>query len=183
MNKPTLAPAANSAAIIDMPETHLDMGRAGISVYGLYPSSDVSHHRAALIPAMALKSRIIHLKSVDAGFFVSYGATAKTSRPTTIATVSIGYADGYNRLLSDKGRMLVRGVSAPVVGRVCMDQTMLDVGHIPGVCAGDAALAFGRNATGDMPVAEVAEWLGTISYEVVAGVSERVERMYRSPAA
>ena len=174
--------AANSAAIIDMPETHMDMVRAGISVYGLYPSNTLSdHRRLALVPAMALKSRIIHLKAVDAGFFISYGATAKTMQPTTIATVSIGYADGYNRLLSNCGRMLVRGISAPVIGRVCMDQTMLDVGHIPGVCIGDEVLAFGRNETGELPVAEIAEVLGTISYEVVSGISDRVERRYRNP--
>ncbi|MDZ7833744.1 MAG: alanine racemase [Desulfobacterales bacterium] len=173
-----LCHAANSAAIIDMPETHMDMVRAGISVYGLYPSDQVSRTRMALKPAMTLKSRIIHLKTVGAGFPVSYGATAETKAPTTIATVSIGYADGYNRLLSSKGRMLVRGQSAPVIGRVCMDQSMLDVGHIANVEMGDEVVAFGPDDTGGLPVAEVADQLGTITYEVVTGVSDRVERRY-----
>ncbi|MFP4533592.1 MAG: alanine racemase [Desulfobacterales bacterium] len=173
-----LCHAANSAAVIDMPETHMDMVRAGISVYGLYPSDQVSRTRIALKPAMTLKSRIIHLKTVGAGFPVSYGATAETKAPTTIATVSVGYADGYNRLLSSKGRMLVRGQSAPVIGRVCMDQTMLDVGHIANVEMGDEVVAFGPDDKGGLPVAEVADQLGTITYEVVSGVSDRVVRRY-----
>jgi len=174
-----LCHAANSAAIIDMPETHMDMVRAGISVYGLYPSSAVDQARIDLKPAMTLKSRIIHLKTVGEGFSVSYGATARTRQPTTIATVSIGYADGYNRLLSSRGRMMIRGIFAPVIGRVCMDQTMMDVGHIPDVRMGDEVVVFGPDGPGELPVAEVAEQLGTISYEVVAGVSDRVARRYR----
>ncbi len=173
--------AANSAAIIDMPETHMDMVRAGISVYGLYPSDSVSHDRISLMPAMTLKSRIIHLKQVGAGFPVSYGAIEKTREPTTIATVSIGYADGYNRLLSSKGRMVVHGKLAPVIGRVCMDQTMLDVGHISGTHIGDEVVVFGSSEKGALPVSEVADCLGTITYEVVSGVSERVERVYLNP--
>lgn len=174
-----LCHAANSAAIIDMPETHMDMARAGISVYGLFPSSQVNRTRIQLKPAMTLKSRIIHLKDVGAGFPVSYGATARTRQPTTIATVSIGYADGYRRLLSAKGRMLVRGQSAPVIGRVCMDQTMLDVGHIANIEIGDEVVAFGPDGAGGLTVGEVADQLGTISYEVVSGVSDRVDRRYQ----
>lgn len=174
--------AANSAALIDMPETRLDMVRPGISIYGLYPSAAVSRSRIALQPAMTLKSRIIHLKSVDAGFYVSYGATARTSRPTRLATVAVGYGDGYNRALSSKGRMRVRGQYAPVVGRVCMDQTVLDVGHIPGVEVGDEVVVFGRDSAGELPVAELAAKLDTISYEVVTGISERVERVYAGQA-
>ena len=175
--------AANSAATIDMPEAHMDMVRAGISIYGLYPSDAVSHERIVLIPAMTLKSRIIHLKDVDPGFPVSYGATAKTKRATTIATVSIGYADGYNRMLSSRGRMRVRGKFAPVIGRVCMDQTMLDVGHIPGVRVGDEVVVFGHSGTEELPVAEIADLLGTINYEVVSGIADRVGRVYRNPVS
>lgn len=173
--------AANSAAIIDMPDTHMDMVRAGIAIYGLYPSAAVSRQRLDLRPVMAVKARVIHLKKVDAGFAVSYGAAARTSQPTTIATVSIGYADGYNRLLSCRGRMLVRGRSAPVIGRVCMDQTMLDVGHIDGVEIGDEVVVFGRDGGQEVAVAEIAEMLGTISYEVVSGISDRVERIICHP--
>ncbi len=173
-----LAHAANSAATIEMPETHLDMVRVGISLYGYYPSEFVHRDRVTLRPAMTLKTRIIHLKKVDSGFRVSYGGTAVTTRPTRIATVSIGYADGYSRLLSSKGRMLVRGRRAPVIGRVCMDQTMLDVEDIPNVAVGDEVVVFGTQGRGQIPVEEVSKAIGTISYEVVSGISERVERLY-----
>jgi len=174
--------AANSAAIIDLPETHLDMVRAGISIYGLYPSAAVSRRQVNLRPVMTLKARIIHLKKVDAGFAVSYGAVEKTRHPTTIATVSIGYADGYNRQLSCRGRMLVRGKSARVIGRICMDQTMLDVGHIADVRIGDEVVIFGRDKGEELPVAELAGMLDTISYEVVAGISDRVQRVFSNQA-
>ncbi|MFO7840501.1 MAG: alanine racemase [Desulfosalsimonadaceae bacterium] len=172
--------AANSAAAMEMPQTHMDMVRTGISVYGLCPSAAVDCRQVGLVPAMTLKARIVYLKKVGAGFSVSYGATEQTGRPTTIATVSIGYADGYNRLFSSSGRMLVRGLPAPVIGRVCMDQTMLDVGHIPGVRVGDEALVFGRGEQGEeLSASELADHLGTINYEVVSGVSARVVRRYR----
>ncbi len=175
---PGIRHAANSGAIIDLPETHLDMVRAGISMYGLYPSRAVSSSRVRLRPAMALKARVIHLKSVGSGFCVSYGASEKTGRATVIATVSVGYADGYNRLLSSRGRMMVRGSYAPVIGRVCMDQTMLDVGHIPGVQTGDEVLVLGGDEEGGVPASEIADKTGTISYEVVSGISARVDRVY-----
>ncbi len=170
--------AANSAAIIDMPETHLEMVRAGISVYGYYPSENVDLNKISILPAMTLKSRIIHLKKVNSGFAVSYGATEKTFRPTVIATVSIGYADGYSRLLSSKGKMLVRNRLAPVIGRVCMDQTMLDVGEIPDVAVGDEVVVFGPHENLSVGADNIAELTNTISYEVLAGVSERVSRVY-----
>ncbi len=177
--EPLIFHAANSAAAMAMPQTHMDLVRTGISIYGLCPSAAVDCRRVELIPAMTLKARIVSLKRVGAGFSVSYGATEQTGRPTTIATVSIGYADGYNRLFSSCGRMLVRGHSAPVVGRVCMDQTMLDVGHVPGVRVGDEALVFGRGQGEELSASELAEQLGTINYEVVSGVSARVARHYR----
>ncbi len=170
--------AANSAALMDMPETHLDMVRAGISIYGCYPSDFVKKDQMDLKPAMTLKTRIIHLKKVGSGFRVSYGGTAVTRRPTLIATVSIGYADGYSRLLSSRGRMLVHGLSAPVMGRVCMDQTMLDVGEIPNVSIGDEVVVFGGQAGSRISVEEVSKAMGTISYEVISGISDRVDRVY-----
>jgi len=175
---PLVRHAANSAAMIAIPESRLDMVRAGIAVYGLSPSREFPIEQLDLKPAMTLKARVIHLKEVGAGFPVSYGATEKTREPTTIATVSIGYADGYNRLFSSRGRMRVRGQFAPVIGRVCMDQTMLDVGAIAGVEIGDEVVVFGRDAAGALPVSEIAEALNTISYEVVSGVSDRVARVY-----
>ncbi len=170
--------AANSAAIIDLPDTHLDMVRAGISLYGLAPSADVDTAAVGLKPAMALKARIVHLKKVPARFAVSYGSTYHTAAPTIIATVPVGYADGYSRGLSNRGRMLVRGKSAPIAGRVCMDQTMLDVGHIEGVQVGDEVVAFGTQAGAELPADELASMLGTINYEIVSAIMDRVPRVY-----
>lgn len=171
--------AANSAAIIALPESHLDMVRAGISLYGLPPSDEMNLQNIRLRPAMRLKSRIIHLKKVDKDFCVSYGMTYKTPEPTRIATVALGYADGYSRLLSNRGRMLVHGKAAPVIGRVCMDLTMLDVGHIPDAAVGDEVLAFGDNA---LSAGEIASLLGTINYEVVSSLTSRVKRIYKHPS-
>ena len=170
--------AANSAGIIDMPHTHLDMVRAGISLYGLYPSAEVDKNRIALKPAMALKTRIAHLKTVPAGFKISYGITYETEKPTTIATVPIGYADGYSRLLSSHGNMLVCGRSAPVVGRICMDQAMLDVGHIPEADLDDEVVVFGTQGDQTITAEDVAEAAGTINYEVVSSIMARVPRVY-----
>jgi len=170
--------AANSAAIINMPEAHLDMVRAGISIYGLYPSEEVDRSIIELKPAMELKTKIIHIKKVPAGFKVSYGITYETEKPTTIATVSIGYADGLNRLLSSNGRMLVCGQSAPIVGRVCMDLTMLDVGNIPEAAIGEEVVVFGKQGNASITVDEIASAINTINYEVVSTIMERVPRIY-----
>jgi alanine racemase len=170
--------AANSAAIIDMPETHLDMVRAGIAIYGLYPSDEVNKHRITLKPAMTLKSKIVHLKKVSPGFKVSYGSIYQTPKSTTIASIPIGYADGFNRLLSSRGHMLVRGRRAPIVGRVCMDQTMLDVGHIPDVDLEDEVVIFGRQGGGFITVDEIAASLNTINYEIVSALTARVPVVY-----
>jgi len=171
--------AANSAGIIDMPETHLDMVRAGIAIYGYYPSRSVNTHKISLRPALTLKSRIIHLKAVGAGFKVSYGGTEKTAHPTTIATVSVGYADGYSRRLSSKGKMMIAGSLAPVIGRVCMDQTMLDVGHLPDVRVGDEVVVMGSQENSPIAGDEIAKLLNTISYEILTDISHRVARIYR----
>lgn len=175
---PKMFHAANSAAVIDMPETHLDMVRAGISLYGLYPSPDVDKSKIILKPALSLKTRVIHLKQVPAGFKVSYGSTYETAAPATIATIPIGYADGFSRNLSSCGHMLVRGRRAPVVGRVCMDLVMLDVGHIPDVEIGDEVVVIGRQEQEAVPAEEVAQTLGTIQYEVLTSIGERVKRIY-----
>lgn len=171
--------AANSAAIINMPETHLNMVRAGISIYGLYTSEEVDRSIINLKPAMELKTKIIHLKKVPAGFKVGYGTTYETEKPTTIATVSIGYADGLNRLLSSKGRMLVcGGQSAPIVGRICMDMTMLDVGEIPGIVMEEEVVVLGKQGNASISVDEIASTINTINYEVVSTIMERVPRIY-----
>lgn len=170
---------ANSAGIIDMPETHLDMVRAGIAMYGLYPSDEVNNDKVVLLPAMSLKTTIIHIKKVPAGFKVSYGATYETKKSTTIATVPVGYADGYSRLLSSRGYMLVCGQRVPIVGRVCMDLTMLDVGNIDGVKQGDEVVIFGKQGCSAVTVDEIASISGTINYEIVSSLTERVKRVYR----
>lgn len=170
--------AANSAAIIDMPHSHLDMVRAGISIYGLYPSGEVNRDHVHLQPAMALKARIISLKAVPAGFKVGYGGTHEVEKATTIATIPIGYADGLNRRLSSRGQMLVAGHRVPIVGQVCMDLTMLDVGEVPDANLNDDVVVFGRQGDAILHVDEMAALLDTINYEIVSTISPRVPRVY-----
>lgn len=170
--------AANSAALIDLPGAHFDMVRPGISIYGLYPSGEVDQSRVALKPAMAMKTRVTQVKEVDAGFSVSYGCTYATPAPTTLATVAVGYADGYTRLLSSKASVLVHGERAPVVGRICMDQCVIDVGHIPGVKPGDEVVLMGSQGNNTISTDEIASAIGTINYEVVTMISARVPRVY-----
>lgn len=170
--------AANSGAVLTLPESHFDLVRPGISLYGFYPSDEVDRTRVRLRPAMTLKTRILHLKRVPADFPVSYGMTYRTPRPTTLATVAIGYADGLNRLLSSRGRMLVHGKRAPIAGRVCMDLTILDVGEVPDAAVGDSVTVFGGEAPNTVSADEIAALTGTIHYEVVASVGARVARVY-----
>lgn len=174
-----LVHTANSAAIIDHPESCFNLVRAGISMYGLYPSEEVDTSRLKLRPVMSLKTRVTQVKKVPAGFPVSYGSTFITERETFIATLPVGYADGYSRRLSSRGQALVRGKRAPVVGRVCMDQCMIDVAGIPGVSPGDEVVLFGRQGEEYIPVEEVASLMGTINYEVVSTMAARVPRVYK----
>ena len=176
--EPPVRHAANSAALIDMPQSHLDMVRPGIASYGLYPSDEVNKKHVSLKPAMALKARIIHLKKVPAGFKVSYGSTHETPKATTIATIPIGYADGLNRLLSSSGQMLVHGQRAPIIGRVCMDLTMLDLGRIDNVQMGDEVVIFGQQGSDSITIDEIASSLNTINYEIVSTITTRVPRVY-----
>ncbi len=169
--------AANSAAALLLPQTCLDMIRIGISLYGLYPS-ETARASAALRPAMSLKTRVVYLKRVPAGTSVSYGCTYTTDKPSLLGTLPVGYGDGYPRLLSNRGWVLVRGRRVPVVGRVSMDQLVVDLTGVPEVCAGDEAVLFGRQADGEITVEEVASWLSTINYEVVTAISARVPRVY-----
>jgi alanine racemase len=170
--------AANSAAVIDLPESHLDLVRPGIALYGLRPSDEVDLSRIRLTPAMALKTRIVHLKEVPAGTCVSYGMTHRTSAPTVIATIPTGYADGYRRLLSSRGEMLVGGRRVPVVGRVCMDLTMLDLGAVPSARIEDEVVIFGRQGNEAITADDLARALGTINYEIVCDLTPRVMRVY-----
>lgn len=169
----------NSAGIMQYPQMHLDMVRPGIILYGLYPSQEVDREKISLKPAMTLKANVILVKDVEPDTCISYGRTFRTSRPSKIATISIGYADGYTRLLSNKGRMLVNGEYAPVVGRICMDQCMIDVTDLKHeVHAGDEAVIFGSQNGVCISVDEVAADIGTISYELVSIISKRIPRVY-----
>jgi alanine racemase len=165
---------ANSAAVLELPQMHLDMIRPGIIMYGLWPSDEVERN-IELRPAMKLKTKVGFLKDVPSNVSLSYGRTYFTSKSSRIATLPIGYADGWSRLLANQAEVLVRGQRAPLVGRVCMDQCMVDVTHIPDVCAGDEVLLFGGE---HLPVEEVAEKLGTINYEVVCMLGKRLPRVY-----
>lgn len=176
---------ANSAAIAVLPESHLDMVRPGIILYGLHPSRECNNNVMSLRPAMTFKTVVAMVKKVAAGTTVSYGCTYICPGEMLIATLPVGYADGYSRLLSSQGEVLLRGKRAPVLGRVCMDQCMIDVTHIPGVRAGEQVVLFGSMPHGtpgsipeSIPVEEVAEKTGTINYETVCGVSDRVPRVY-----
>jgi len=174
----TLRHAANSAGLIGFPESRLNLVRAGIIIYGLYPSEQVDRGSISLKPVMSFKTRVVQVKEVGPGASLSYGCTYITPRASTIATLSVGYADGYSRQLSSRGEVLVRGRRAPVVGRVCMDQCLVDVSGIPGVAAGDEVVLFGRQGGQELAVEEVARWIGTINYEVVCMVAARVPRIY-----
>lgn len=166
---------ANSAATIDIPEMHLDMVRAGIVLYGLLPSNEIEK-KIELLPAMKLKAQVAYVKELPPGTPISYGATYITDSPRRIATLPVGYADGWSRLLSNKGKVIIQGRPAPLVGRICMDQCMADVTDIPNVLIDDEVLLFGGK---ELPVEEVAQQLGTINYEVVCMVGKRVPRFYR----
>ena len=170
---------SNSAAVTEFPEMHLDMVRPGIILYGLYPSEEVDKGRIHLKPAMSLKANVILVKDVEEGTCVSYGRIFTTGRDSRIATIPIGYADGYSRLLNSKGRVLVNGEIVPVVGKICMDQCMIDVTDIAGeVNVGDEAVLFGRQGDREITVEEVAAQIGTVNYEVVCIVGKRIPRVY-----
>ncbi|MFA5867288.1 MAG: alanine racemase [Actinomycetota bacterium] len=174
---PPIKHAANSAAIIGFPESHMDMVRAGIAMYGLDPSPAFAG-RAEIKPALALKARISFVKEVPAGEGISYGLTFKTSRDSRIATLPLGYADGYSRLLSNKTDVLVKGQRAVNTGTICMDQFMVDVTEIAGVEPGTEAALIGRDGGASITADEIASRLGTINYEVVCMISARVPRVY-----
>lgn len=170
--------ASNSAGIIDLPEVNLNMVRSGISTYGLYPSEEVKKERLCLKPAMEIKTEVSFIKEAGKGVGVSYGSTYITERPTKIATIPVGYADGYPRNLSSKGRVLIRQKSAPVIGRICMDQFMVDVTEIQGVQEGDAVTLLGRDGDECITVEELAKLAGSFNYELVCGISKRVPRVF-----
>ena len=157
----------NSATLLDLPHMWLDLVRPGISMYGLYPSTEVQKN-IKLIPAHSFKTRIIFLKELSMGESIGYGRTYTTNqRRTKVASLPLGYADGYNRLLSNQGEVLVRGRRFPVIGRVCMDQCVIDVTNLPQVEIGDEVVLWGRQGQEEITVEEIAERIGTINYEII----------------
>lgn len=169
--------AANSAGIIDLPDSHFNMVRGGIALYGIPPSGEM-HHHPNLLPAMQLKTRIIYIKQVPAGSTIGYGCTYTVPAPTYIATLPLGYADGYSRLLSNKAEVLIGGKRRKLVGRICMDQVMVDLGPVCDAQIGDEAVLFGRQGQAKITVTELAGLVGTIDYELLCAVSVRVPRVY-----
>lgn len=168
---------SNSGAIMDYKDMQLDAIRAGIILYGLQPSSKI-RNKLSLKPVMELKSVVSHIKTVEKDTTVSYGRTYKTDKPTKIATVPIGYADGYSRSFSDKAYMTVNGKRARIIGRVCMDQLMLDVSNIDNVQVGDIVTVFGGTDKDTVTADELANIMNSINYEITCNISKRVPRVY-----
>ena len=169
---------SNSAGIIDVPEANFDIVRAGISTYGLYPSEEVDKTNVKLKPALALKSHVAFVKEIERGTPVSYGGTFVAKEKMKIATIPVGYADGYPRSLSNKGYVLIRGKKAPILGRVCMDQFMEDVTQIEGVSFGDKVTMIGKDGNEILPVEVLSELSGRFNYEFVCDLGKRIPRVY-----
>ena len=167
----------NSAGVIQF-DTPWDMVRVGIALYGLYPSEEVDKARVPLRPAMSWKTRVSFLKEVPSGTGISYGRTFVTGRPTKVATLPVGYADGYPRALSNVGRVIVRGQYAPIIGRVCMDQCMADVTDVPGVAVGDEVILVGRAEERAVTLEEIGAASASFNYETACRVGPRVARVY-----
>jgi alanine racemase len=169
---------ANSAAIIDMPQSHFEAVRPGIILYGYYPSEQVFKNKIDLKPVMSLKTNIVHIKNLPAGEYISYGREFKTLRESVIATLPVGYADGYTRLLFNKAKVIINGSFVPVIGRICMDQCMVDVTEIKNVKVGDEVVLMGEQGDLSFTADHIAELIGTINYEITCMISKRVPRVY-----
>jgi alanine racemase len=169
--------AANSGAILDMPDAYFDMVRPGVMMYGYYPSPETTES-VALKQAMCFKSKVSFVKDVPGGTAVSYGRKYVTGESTRIATIPVGYADGYNRLLSNRGKVIINGHLFPVAGRVCMDQILIDVGTRYTVEVGDDVILFGGDGEKEFSVYDICELVNTIPYEVCCWISKRVPRVY-----
>ena len=169
---------SNSAGIIEKQEVNLDMVRDGICVYGLYPSDEVNKENLELTPAMEIKSYVSFVKELEPGVEIGYGGTYTTERETRVATIPVGYADGYPRALSNKGHVLINGMSAPILGRVCMDQFMVDVTDIDNVEEGTMGTLVGRDGDENISIEEISEMSHSFNYEFVCDVGKRIPRVY-----
>ncbi len=170
--------SSNSAAIIDMPEANMNIVRAGISLYGMWPSDEVQKEKMDLQPVLSLKSRIVFLKELEPGRTISYGAVYKTTKRQRIATIPVGYGDGYPRSLSNRGYVLIHGKKAPICGRICMDQLMVDVTHIPEAEEGDTVTLVGRDGTEHISMEEIGDLSGRFNYEFACDLGKRIPRVY-----
>ena len=168
----------NSAGIIQFPDYHLDMVRSGIITYGLYPSDEVDKSKISLIPAMTVKTQVTNVKKIHHESLISYGGKYTAKPGDVIATIAIGYADGFSRILSGKAKVIINGHLVNVVGNICMDQCMVDVTGIPDIKIGDEVIIFGSDGNNTITVESVALLLGTINYEVVCSVGKRIPRAY-----
>ncbi len=169
---------SNSAGIMEAPEVQMDMVRNGICLYGLYPSEEVQKERLPLKPAMELKAYVSYVKTLEPGVEIGYGGTYTTTKKTRVATIPVGYADGYSRCLSGKGSVLIHGKKAPILGRVCMDQFMVDVTGIDNVCVGDRVTLFGKDGDSCITIEEISAMAHSFNYEFVCDIGKRIPRVY-----
>lgn len=169
---------SNSAAIMEIPTAHFDQVRPGIILYGLYPSHEVDRNQLELKPAMSVKANIVHLKKVPAGTSISYGRKWTATQDSVIATIPLGYADGYPRPYSSRAEVIVNGVKAPITGNICMDQCMIDVTHVPYVRVGDEVTVMGRDGIYEITADDIADATGTINYEIACAFGQRLPKVY-----
>lgn len=169
---------SNSGAIIDMPETYLNGVRPGIILYGYYPSKEVSNDNLSVKPALTLKAKVAHVKELHKDMYISYGKTFKTNKKTIVATLPIGYGDGYPRALSKNAKVIVNGKFASILGRICMDQCMIDVTDIENIKTGDEVIILGGEVDLKFNADDMAEALGTINYEILCRIKSRIPRVY-----
>ena len=169
---------ANSAGIMELPQSHLDLVRAGVALYGLWPSDEMRKDTVMLKPALSLHSHIVYIKEIEKGDAVSYGGTFVAEKNMRVATVPVGYGDGYPRSLSNKGHVLICGKKAPILGRVCMDQFMVDVTHIPEAVMDDIVTLIGSDGTETITMEELGELSGRFNYELACDLGKRIPRAY-----
>lgn len=174
-----LCHCSNSAAIMEMPESHMDLVRSGIILYGLMPSDEVNMNVLSLKPALSFYSSIVFIKDMEPGSPISYGGTFVTKEKMKVATIPIGYGDGYPRSLSNKGYVLINGKKAPILGKVCMDQMMVDVTHIPGAKEGDRVTLIGKDGDVEITADDLGELSGRFNYELICDLGKRIPRVYK----
>ena len=169
---------ANSASIMELPTVHFDACRPGIILYGCHPAGEVDVNELSIKPVMSVKANIVHLKDVPADFSVGYGRKYISKKPSKIATIALGYADGYPRPYSSNAKVIVNGVIAPIAGNICMDQCMIDVTDVPDVKLGDEVIVMGTDGTNTILADDIANATGTINYEITCAFGQRLPKVY-----